>query len=412
MFKDDAARGPLISVIMANYQGGRYIERAIGSVLAQTMDDLEVIVSDDDSTDDSVAVVARLAASDPRLRLVRADQNGGPARCRNRALAQARGNWIAVVDSDDLIHPERFARLLAEARRSRADIVADDLLHFYEDGSPSRLLLPEDQDEPIAVGAAQWILAGSGGTPALGYIKPLIRASLLRDVGYDEALTIGEDYDLLLRLLLRGGRLSIVPEPWYLYRRHDGSYSHRLSRDDLKAMMASQRRFMAAEGPFPADVAAAFRQRMSDLRRALRFEELVAGIKAHDPGRTAGLLARHPSLIFRLMNSASEHVSRKTASPATPTGSPVRVVLSEDPTMVDGDTVTIHVPAHDPPEVRSAGGAVRRRTWLQVADLGRLAPLRIVSDGPAGEYAAGFLPALLGATEGIPEPVRTELVDS
>lgn len=412
MVKDEAAQAPSISVIMANYQGGRYIERAIGSVLAQTLGDLELIVSDDDSTDDSIGIVARLAAQDRRVRLLCADRNGGPARCRNRALAEARGTWIAMVDSDDLIHPERFARLLAEARRSRAEIVADDLLHFYEDGSPSRLLLPEEQEEPLAVSATQWILAGSGGTPALGYLKPMIRASLLRDLGYDESLTIGEDYDLVLRLLLRGARLSIVPEPWYLYRRHSGSYSHRLSRDDLKAMIASQRRFMAAEGPFRDDIAAALRQRMSGLLRALRFEDLVAGIKAHDPGHTAALLTRHPSLIFRLISSASEHLSRKVAAPAKPTGSPVRVVLSEDPTMVDGDTVTIHVPARDPPERQSAGGAVRRRTWLQIADLGRLAPLRIVSDGPAGEYAAGFLPVLLGATGVMPSPVRAELVNS
>jgi succinoglycan biosynthesis protein ExoO len=411
MFKNEAAAVPLISVIMANYQGGRYIERAVGSVLAQTLGDLELIVSDDDSTDGSIDIVARLAARDPRVRLVRADRNGGPARCRNRALAQARGTWIAIVDSDDLIHPERFRRLLAEAERCQSDIIADDLLYFYEDGSPSHLLLPEEQEEPFEVDAAQWILAGSGGTPALGYIKPLIRASLLRGLGYDEALTIGEDYDLLLRLLLRGARLSIMPEPWYMYRRHSGSYSHRLSRDDLRSMIASQRRLVASEGPFPADVAAAFRQRLADLSRALRFEQLVAGIKAHEPSRVAATLTRHPSLIFRLMTSAAEHVSRKTTAATSPKGSPVRVVLSEGPTIVDGDTVTIHVPAANLPGQRCPGGAVRRRTWLQIADLGRLAPLRIVSDGPAGEYAAGFLPALLGVLDSEPKPARKELVE-
>src|SRR5262245_38740620 len=110
MDKHQAAGGPLISVIMANYQGSRYIERAVTSVLGQSVGDLELIISDDASTDDSLGVVARLAAHDPRVRLVRADQNGGPARCRNRALDLAQGSWIAIVDSDDLIHPERFAR--------------------------------------------------------------------------------------------------------------------------------------------------------------------------------------------------------------------------------------------------------------------------------------------------------------
>jgi succinoglycan biosynthesis protein ExoO len=177
-------------------------------------------------------------------------------------------------------------------------------------------------------------------------------------------------------------------------------------------MLASQRRFMAAEGPFSPEIAAAFRQRMEGLRKALRFEHLVAGIKAHEPSRVAATLARHPSLIFRLMTSAAEHVSRKTSDATSPKGSPVRVVLSEGPTIVDGDTVTIHVPAANLPGQRCPGGAVRRRTWLQIADLGRLAPLRIVSDGPAGEYAAGFLPALLGVLDSEPKPARKELVES
>jgi succinoglycan biosynthesis protein ExoO len=396
---------------MANYQGARYIERAITSVLGQTVGDLELIVSDDASTDDSLDVVARLAAQDQRVQLVRADQNGGPARCRNRALTLARGNWIAIVDSDDLIHPERFARLLAEAARSGADIVADDLLHFYEDGSPSRLLLPEEQEGPLTVDPAQWILAGRNGTPPLGYLKPMIRTELLRDTRYDEQLSIGEDYDLVLRLLLAGAHLSIVPEPWYLYRRHSGSYSHRLSYDDLAAMIDSQRRFMAAQGPFAADVAAAFGQRLADLDSALVYEGLVTRLKAGDPARAVATLARHPGLIFRLLSSVAEHVSRRsTAEP--PAGSPLRVVLSEDPTMVDGDTVTIHVPAYDPPDHESRGGTDRRRTWLQIADLGRLAPLRIVSDGPAGIYASGFLHAVLGVPGVQAEPPRPRLIQS
>lgn len=411
MMKDDAVRAPLISVIMANYQGGRYIERAIGSVLAQTQADLELIVSDDASTDDSIDTVARLAARDERVLLVRADQNGGPARSRNRALALARGSWIAIVDSDDLIHPERLARLLAEAERSGSDIVADDLLYFHEDGSPSRLLLPEEQEATLMVGPPEWILAGSNGTPALGYVKPMIRASLLSRLRYDETLRIGEDYDLLLRLLLGGARFSIVPEPWYFYRRHDRSYSHRLSQADLRAMIDSQRRFMAAEGPFSAPVTTAFRRRMHDLKLALAFEVLVAGIKARNLGQTAGTLAAHPSLMLRLMNSASEHVGRKAVGPATP-GSPVRVVLSESSTAIAGDSLTIHVPPYDPAHLPAPGGAARRRTWVQIANLGRSAPLRIVSDGPAGAYAAGFLPALLGVSDSEPKPALNELVDS
>ena len=90
----------------------------------------------------------------------------------------------------------------------------------------------------------------------------------------------------------------------------------------------------------------------------------------------------------------------------------MRVVLSEEPITADGDTVTIHVPPYRPAEAQTTGAAARRRTWLQIADLGRLAPLRIVSEGPSGAYAAGFLPALLGVPDSEVTPTGNELVET
>ena len=392
---DDGSDRPLVSVIMANYSGGRYIERAIDSVLAQTITDLELIISDDASPDDSVAKAVARQVRDPRVKLVLADKNGGPARCRNRALEAARGRWIAIVDSDDLIHPERFERLLAVAERSDVEIVADDLLHFHEDGAPSRLLLPDHQQVSLEVAPRDWILAGERGTPPLGYIKPLIRASLLKRLRYDETLRIGEDYDLVLRLLLGGARLLIVPEPWYFYRRHNASFSHRIAVRDLEAMIDSQQRFMAEAGPFEPSVVAAFEQRQRNLREAMAFEQLVAAIKRRDIRRAAGTVAGHPRALLRLARSVSQHVSRPAALPAVASAGPELVVLSDGNfAAANGmdDALTIRVPPYDAPQSPRWGGATRRKTWRQIADLSRFARPRVVSDGRAGAYAAGFMP--------------------
>jgi succinoglycan biosynthesis protein ExoO len=393
--QDGTSDRPLISVIMANYQGGRYIERAIDSVLAQTVTDLEVIVSDDASSDDSIIKAAARQAKDPRVRLVLADKNGGPARCRNRALDAARGQWIAIVDSDDLIHPERFERLLAAAKHAAVEIVADDLLHFHEDGSPSRLLLPDDQQAPLEIGPSDWILAGERGTPPLGYIQPMISASLLQGLRYDETLRIGEDYDLVLRLLLGGARLLVVPEPWYFYRRHDRSFSYRSSIRDLEAMIDSQRRFMAADGPFEPEVTAAFKRRLRNLRGAIAFEQLVAAIKQRNFGGVANTIAQHPKALLRLARSARERASRTAAIPTAVTTGPELVVLSDGNfTASSGmdNALTIRVPPYDAPQSPRWGGAVRRKTWRQIADLSRVARPRLVFDGRAGAYAAGFMP--------------------
>lgn len=213
---DQRARvGPRVSVLMANFQAGGKIVPALRSVLDQSMGDLEVIVSDDASRDDSLDLVRAMMATDPRIRLIANPANRGPAHCRNAALDRARGEWIAVVDSDDIIHPERFERLLAVADQDGADILADDLLLFHEDGSPPRLMLGDETRASFEVSPRDWVLAGLDGAPALGYLKPMIRAGLLQHLRYDESLRIGEDYDFVLRLLLGGARMVVLPEPFY-----------------------------------------------------------------------------------------------------------------------------------------------------------------------------------------------------
>src|SRR5262249_12838616 len=88
---------PAVSVLMANYNGAAYLAAAIRSVQTQSLRSLELIVSDDASTDGSVQIVTELMTSDPRIRLLQSDRNGGPAVARNRALDVAKGQWIAIV---------------------------------------------------------------------------------------------------------------------------------------------------------------------------------------------------------------------------------------------------------------------------------------------------------------------------
>jgi succinoglycan biosynthesis protein ExoO len=306
-------RRPQVSVVMANHQGGRYLGAAIESVLAQSLGDLELIVVDDASTDDSVAIMESAAARDARVRPIRLADNGGPARARNAALAVARGYWIAVVDADDLIHPERFERLLAAAAQVGADAVADDLMHFHDDGAPVHFLLGARYREPFFVSAGDLIRSGTGGSPALGYLKPLVRADLLGELRYDEAVRIGEDQDLLLRILLRDANFWVVPTPWYLYRRHSGSISHRLSPDEVTRMIESQRRLLAAEGARHPEIVRPLLRRLRRLEQALAFAQLVADAKrgAWLPALTT--LLRRPRLAAPLLLAAGEHFGKHGA---------------------------------------------------------------------------------------------------
>jgi len=111
-FVTTGSRPPVVTVVTPAYNVARYLHETVGSVLRQTFSALELVIVDDGSTDDTLAVARRLAATDARIRVV-ATPNGGPASARNTALRSARGEFVALLDSDDLLMPDYLAKQLA-----------------------------------------------------------------------------------------------------------------------------------------------------------------------------------------------------------------------------------------------------------------------------------------------------------
>jgi GT2 family glycosyltransferase len=299
---------PQVSVVMANFNGGAYLAEAVESVQNQTLRDLELIVSDDASTDNSIDIVTRLRVTDQRIRLLRSDRNGGPAAARNRAIAVAGGQWIAIMDSDDKMHPERLSRLVAAATKDGAELVADDLVEFRAgDLHASRRLLQGNWGRrPFWVDVAEYVelnrLYGPG--PALGYLKPLIRASALREcsVAYDETLRIAEDYNLILRLLHCGKAMRVYPLPLYYYRRHATSISHRLNERALIDLKAADLRFLATIPAHHMRLARAVQTKIKSTEVALSYERLLESLKTGSWWRAVILALREPraALLLRL----------------------------------------------------------------------------------------------------------------
>jgi glycosyltransferase involved in cell wall biosynthesis len=285
---DQASDRPIVSVIIANHNGAAFLLGAILSAQQQTLREIEIIVSDDGSDDDSVGIVRRLMNEDQRIRLVQSESNRGPGAARNAALAVARGEWIAVLDSDDLMHPERLKKLLDAARRDRAELVADNLLEFHEDNSlaPRPMLNGRWAAGPQWVTIAEFVELNRFYTdgPNLGYLKPLFRAPMLAGAyRYDETLIIGEDYDLVARLLNAGKKLRVYPDTWYFYRKHSASLSRRPNRNALKALealKAAHLRFLNHVSPNDTRLVAALQARQQSLDTALLFQKLVDSLKA------------------------------------------------------------------------------------------------------------------------------------
>ena len=119
-----------VSVIIAAYNAEAFVGRAIASALAQTLAPLEILIVDDCSTDGTRAVLDAAAHKTPTIRVIAMARNGGPSAARNAGIAQARGEWLAVLDADDAFAPTRLATLTAFAELTGADFVADDLAYY------------------------------------------------------------------------------------------------------------------------------------------------------------------------------------------------------------------------------------------------------------------------------------------
>jgi glycosyltransferase involved in cell wall biosynthesis len=300
---NEGTANPLVSVIMANLNGAADIAEAVRSVLRQTERSLELIVSDDGSSDGSLEIALAAANGDRRLVILKSAQlRSGPAAARNRALAVARGRWIAPVDNDDVIHPERLARLIRAAEADGADVAADDLLVFYEDGARA----PHAHLRGKLARAPHWITAAEyersnrllSGRRALGYLKPVLRRDL--KPRYDESLRIAEDADLVLRLLITGARLRVYPEIGYFYRKHAGSISHRLDLGAIDAMDAALAKLDVRSDP---ELVREVRASRAAIANARSFTEFVSALKAREFGVAVRIAAQKPGSLLLLRDA-------------------------------------------------------------------------------------------------------------
>jgi succinoglycan biosynthesis protein ExoO len=307
-----------VSVIMPARNAAPFIDAALRSVRDQSVSDLEILVIDDGSSDATPQIVERHAREDDRVRLLRG-AGRGPAAARNIGLSQAQGAWAAVVDADDLILPDRMRLLLDAARVSKAQVVADNLTAFYDDGSkPDHLWLDGPLwEHPRRLHLATFLSSDDGGGDAgLGYLKPVFRLDWLRrhDLRYDETLTIGEDFDLVSRALTAGATYVFAPFAGYRYRRRSGSISHRFSAAQLDAMIAAaQRLAVDLDGVARLNMDA----RIARMEEDRRFVVLAGRLKSGDVSAMAELATSREQRV-RFGQAAVEGLTRRLRSLRSP----------------------------------------------------------------------------------------------
>lgn len=234
---------PRVSVVLPVYRGAAHVGAAVESVLGQTFSDFELLVLDDASPDESVAIVESFG--DPRVRVLVNERNLGQVATLNRGLREARGEYVARLDQDDVCLPERFERQAALLEEQPKVAVVGTWVDVVDESGVvvdrSRPLLDDVVDELYAILVDRLPLAH----PAV----MLRREAALALGGYDETVRYCEDQDLWRRLVLAGHELRVVPEPLLRYRVHAGQQSSLHAEEQRRNNEAAIERFVAAVVP-------------------------------------------------------------------------------------------------------------------------------------------------------------------
>ncbi|WP_411079389.1 CDP-glycerol glycerophosphotransferase family protein [Streptomyces sp. cmx-18-6] len=244
---------PRLTVVVPLYNVEEYLGACLTSLAEQTMPDLEVVLVDDGSTDDGPALAQEFADTDPRFRLIRQD-NAGLGAARNAGVREAHpeAEFLTFVDSDDVVPPGAYARMLAELDASGSDFATGNVLRLRANGALEQSPMfrkPMEKARPATHVTRDWLLLGDR----------IACNKVFRRTFWDEhafAFPTGvlyEDIAVVLPAHFLARSVDVVEEPVYHWRDRDGSITTRRAvprgiRDRVAAVTAVSRFLAAREG--------------------------------------------------------------------------------------------------------------------------------------------------------------------
>ncbi|WP_347305785.1 glycosyltransferase family 2 protein [Corynebacterium sp. SA-MJD20WY100] len=217
-----------MSIIVPAYNVAEYIESCLNSLLVQTHEEIEIVVVDDGSTDETAAVCAAVARRDARVRII-TQPNAGVSAARNRGVQEARGTYVCFVDSDDAAHPDMVARLLAALSTAGAEIAcAGRYAQFSASFEPTELGSSDAQTLSGEEACAELLYQRIPNGP---WAKMFVR-SAVGEEPFDNDVCVGEDLLMNLDVMSQAAHIVVVDDALYGYRQHDASTMHSVRRED------------------------------------------------------------------------------------------------------------------------------------------------------------------------------------
>ena len=231
---------PLVSVVIATHNRQDLLPEAVKSIQHQTCTDVEIIIVDDASQDNTPAVIARLAESDPRIRALRSEKNVGPSKARNMGVAISIGQYIAIMDDDDLAEPQRLAIQIATMEENPGLEFVFSSVAWVNEAMEQTGVFPgivESGEFPSdSTGVFKLLYLESNKIPNQTITT---KRSLWKRFSYPEQIRIGEDWFLFMQLAAKGVRMKPIPTPLVRVRRGDNRKG--LMNSDLNTIFDSQR---------------------------------------------------------------------------------------------------------------------------------------------------------------------------
>lgn len=307
----------LVSVIVPAWNAEATLRETLRSVGRQTHRSIEILIVDDGSTDGTATVAQEFCAAEPRARLIR-KQNGGVASARNAGIAEAKGDWVAPIDADDLWHPSKIEKQLAAA--VAAPEPPGFVYCWYR---------KIDEHGDVIASGPRWAFNGRA-FERIAYRNPvengssllLSRLAALSVGGYDESLRASaaqgcEDVMIQLRVA-RDHPIAAVPEYLVGYRVRSDSMSGDTGQMLRSWNLVYQR--IAKETPLPRDL---MRWHIADVHETIAEEDALAGRYASAIRHYGKALLRDPVrwstyLAYRLARTAARRIGRAPPPPPIP----------------------------------------------------------------------------------------------
>ena len=213
---------PLISVIVPVYNVQPYLEKALNSIIQQTLEDIQIILVDDGSDDGSLDICHEFARKDERIQMVES-RHQGVAVARNIGLNIAAGEYIAFVDADDWLELDMFEYLYKNAILHEADISTCEIFREYPDGKT--VSKGSHKDYMLMWMKAAEEMNYNGDFDAFLFNK-IFRRSSMREIYFPEGVSIGEDYTFIIKSLLKHPVIFHGGVSKYHYRQQPNSISY------------------------------------------------------------------------------------------------------------------------------------------------------------------------------------------